>query len=120
MAVDPLHSAIAGIVVHAEKVAVAAHNIANVNTEGFKKSRAVIESDAAGQPDVKVTQSEPPGPMIPAPEGLPGGAEFVEMSNVNLAEEIVQIQIAKYAYSASVSIISAQDQMIGTILDIIV
>ena len=120
MVVDPLHSAIAGIVTHAEKIAVAAHNIANINTEGFKKSQAVIESDVAGQPDVKITQSDAPGPMIPVPEGLPGGTKFVEMSNVNLAEEIVQMQIAKYGYAASVNIISAQDQMIGTILDIIV
>ena len=118
--VDPLHSAIAGIVAHAEKTAVAAHNIANINTAGFKRSQAVIESDMAGQPDVTVTQSDDPGPMISVQEGLPGGAEFVEMSNVNLAEELVQIQIAKHGYAASVSVISAQDQMTGTILDIIV
>jgi flagellar hook protein FlgE len=120
MVIHPLYSALAGMSTNAAKLAVAAHNIANVNTYGFKKSTATMETNAAGQPTIKVTQSNIPGPIIQAPQGLPGGEIFREMSNVSLAEEFVHMKLAEIGYKASTSILQAQDEMIGTILDILV
>lgn len=120
MEVYPLHSALAGLLANAAKAAVAAHNIANVNTYGYKKSIAAVESNAAGQPEVQVIQSDAAGPLVPVPEGLPGGARFVEMSNVNLVEEFIQLKLAQIGYTANVSLVQAQDEMVGTILDILV
>ncbi len=120
MQVYPLHSALAGLLANAEKAAVAAHNIANANTPGFKKSTATVETTAGGQPGVKVTQSDTPGDIIPAPEGLPDTEQFVEMSNVNWVEEFIQMKLAQHGYTANASLVQTQDQMVGTILDILV
>lgn len=120
MNVTSLYVAVSGLAANAAQAAVSAHNVANVNTDGFKKSRATIEANQAGQPEVKVTESNTPGPIVSNPEGLPGGEQFREMSNVDLAEEFIQMRIAEFGYKANISIIRVQDEMIGTILDIIV
>ena len=119
MEISPLHAAMAGLTAHATKMAVAANNIANINTYSFKRSQAHIEAGAMNLPQTRVTQSTAPGPLIPQPVGLPGGETFVEMSNVDLAEEFVQMKLAEFGYKASASLIYAGDEMVGTILDII-
>jgi flagellar basal-body rod protein FlgC len=104
---------------NAAKIAVAAHNIANSTTDGFKRSTATIESDFSGYPRVTVSRSTNPGAVIPSPEGLPDGLETRELSNVDLADELVQMKIAEYGYRANTSIIRTQDAMLGSIIDII-
>lgn len=120
MNVNTLHVAVAGLAANAAQAAVSAHNIANINTDGFKKSRATIEAGAAGIPEVKITETDTPGPMVFNPEGLPGGDKFRELSNVDMVEEFVKMRIAKHGYSANISVIRVQNEMIGTILDIII
>ena len=120
MDVSALHVAASGLAANAAKAAVSAHNIANINTDGFKKSRAVIESNEAGQPEVKITESTASGPIVSNPEGLPEGEKYREMSNVDLAEEFVQMTLAEYGYKANSSVVRIQDEMVGTILDILV
>ena len=119
MEINGFGSAIAGMQASAAKAAVAAHNIANVNTDGFQSSQAVIEADAAGQPEVTVSQSSNPGPQVQNDQGLPNSAEFRQLSNVDLAEESVQLILADIGYRANASVIRAQDEMIGTVLDIL-
>ncbi len=120
MEVSPLQAAMAGMSAHAVKMAVAANNIANLNTYSFKRSRAFIETDSLNLPRTYVTRFTEPGPQVPQPEGLRDGEQFKEMSNVDLAEEFVQMKLAEYGYKANASVIYAGDEMIGTILDIIV
>jgi len=119
MNVSPLNSAIAGMYANAAKLAAAAHNIANVNTDGFKKSYAVIESSASGQPDITLSLSGTPGSIVQAGEGLPEGDTTRELSNVDMADELIQMRIAEYGYRSNFSVIRTQDEMIGTVLDII-
>lgn len=119
MIIDPLYSATAAMSANAARLAVAAHNIANINTEGFRASTATIESNAAGLPVVTITQSTTAGPLIMMPEGLPGGEVYRALSNTSLAEEFVQMQLAEIGYKAGASIIPVQNEMIGTILDIL-
>ena len=118
MVVNPLHSAMAGMAAHAVKAAVAAHNIANVNTDEFKSSRAVIESGTGG-PTVNVTQSTAPGPVIPEPVGLPGNPAARQLSNVNLPDEMVQMVIARHGYMSNAKVILTQSETLGSIIDII-
>jgi len=119
MDISPLHSAIAGMNVNAAKLSVAAHNIANSNTNSFKASTATIESNASGYPEVKISISTNPGAMIPNSGGLPEGEGTRELSNVDLADEFVQMKIAEYGYRANTSVIRTQDAMLGSIIDII-
>ena len=120
MEMSAFQSAITGMSVNATRAAVAAHNIANVNTDGFKKSSATISANAAGPPEVQITQSETPGPLIQNYEGLPDSAEVRELSNVDLVEEFIQLKLAEVGYKASAAIISTEEEMLGSILDIIV
>ena len=120
MNVTSLYVAASGLAANAAKTAVSANNIANSVTDGFKKNNAVIESGPTGQPEVEVTRSTTPGPVVPQPEGLPGGQTSRELSNVDVTEELRQIRIAEYGYRSNVGIVRVQDEMVGTILDIIV
>ena len=119
MDISPLSSALSGMSAHATKLAVAANNIANINTDQFKKSTATIESNISGQPETKITQSTTPGAILVNSEGLPEGETIRELSNVDIAEELVQMKVAEYGYKANIGVIRTQDEMIGTILDII-
>jgi len=120
MVINPLSSALAAMSANAAKMAVAANNIANSNTVGFKKSTAVVESDAAGLPVVSIIQSSLSGPIIISPDGLPGNEQFRELPNMSLADEFIQIQLAEIGYKVGASLVSAQNEMVGTILDLLV
>lgn len=119
MPISPLHSAAAGMFANAAKLAVAAHNIANSSTDGYKKYTAVIEAGSSGQPQARITRSTAPGTIIPVDEGLPEGDGIRELSNVDFTEEFVAMRIASYGYRANASVIRTQDQLLGSILDII-
>lgn len=119
MEVSPLYSALAGMSVNAQRLAVAANNIANINTDSYKSSSATIESGPGGQPQTQITQSTTSGALIANPEGLPEGAATRELSNVELSNEFVQMKISEYGYKANISVIRTQDEMVGTILDIL-
>jgi flagellar hook protein FlgE len=116
---DAFSSAISGISSNTTRAAVAANNIANANTSGFKASRVTVESSGSGRQETHITESTEPGSLIPRSADLPEGAELEETSNVDLAEEFVQLQIAEHGYSASATVIRAQGKMLGTLLDML-
>ncbi len=120
MDVSALHVAASGLAANAAKAAVSAYNIVNANTDEFKKNRATIESNETGGPEARINKSNTPGPIVSNPEGLPEEEQYRELSNVDLAEEFVRMGAAENGYRANVSIVRVQDEMIGTILDIIV
>jgi flagellar basal-body rod protein FlgC len=105
---------------------VTANNIANVNTDGFKASTATLETGPEGQgvqvQDIR--QTSDPGPVLPsyqyggpergARDALPG---HVEGSNTNLSREFVNLIKNENGYSANAVAVSAYEQQIGTILD---
>jgi flagellar hook protein FlgE len=116
---DAFSSAISGISSSSARAAVAANNIANANTSGFKASRITVESSGSGQQETPITESTESGSFIPRSDGLPEGSELEETSNVDLAEKFVQLQISEHGYSASAAVIRTQGEMLGTILDML-
>ncbi len=99
------------------KTQVTANNVANANTDGFKKTRAtLVEGDPQGSVTVNIQRVETPGPMVYEP--TPAGEVLVEKSNVELTEEIPQMLIDKRAYQANIKTIQTQDEMLGSLLDI--
>jgi len=116
---DAFSSAISGMSSNAVRAAVAANNIANANTAGFKASRATATSSGSGQPEMNITESTEAGSRLSRPDGLPGGAESQESSNVDLAEEFVQLKIAEHGYSANAAVVRTQGEMLGTVLNIL-
>ena len=100
-----------------KKMAVIANNVANVETEEFKKSRATLVEGPESSVKVEITQPEDPGPTVV--EVKDGQIEEKEMSNVNLAEEIPQSIVTQRGYEANLAIIRTQDEMLNSILDIV-
>jgi flagellar basal-body rod protein FlgC len=116
---DAFSSAISGISSNATRAAVTANNIANANTSGFKASRVTVESSGSGRQETHITKSTEPGSLLPRPDGLPEGSELEETSNVDLAEEFVQLQISEHGYSANAAVIKTQGEILGTLLDML-
>jgi len=102
---------------HATKLAVTANNVANVDTEGFKKSRAVLQEGPNGAVQVQIDQINTPGPLIQED----GADQYtaVEMSNVDLGEEIPQTMLTRTGYEANLTMIKTADEMLGSVLDIL-
>jgi flagellar basal body rod protein FlgC len=100
-----------------KKMAVIANNVANIDSEGFKKSRAVLKEGPVNNVSVEIGTVETPGPLVPVEEG--GKTVPKETSNVELAEEIPQASLTKTYYQANLAVLIEEDEMLGTLLDIL-
>jgi flagellar basal body rod protein FlgG len=100
-----------------KKISVIANNVANIESEGFKKSRAVLIESPKNHVSVDISRIDTPGPLIDVEED--GEMVQKEMSNVDLAQEIPQSSLAKSFYRANLKVVKEADEMLGTILDIL-
>lgn len=111
-----INAALSALGAFGTKLNVAANNIANVNTDGFKKSRAILQNTEPGGVTVSINRVDTPGwPLSPEDST----AETRESSNVELEEEIVNLTTTKQAYEANLKTIKTEDQMLGTLFDIL-
>ncbi len=97
------------------KLGVTADNIANVNTDGFKKNRASLNEDHNGGVRVEISRDESLGFRYDVVQN--GEMLEKETSNVDLTEEIPDLMITKRAYQANLKTLKTQDQMLGSLLD---
>ena len=103
-----------GLEVSSVRHKVISNNIANVNTDGYKKTRATIVEDTNGLPEVSVERQDAPGSIIQETDGT-----LRELSNVELAEEFPRMIISQRGYEANINALKVEDEMIGSLLDII-
>ena len=82
---------VAGLYAQNQKLWSAADNIANVLTDGFKKSRVTVGQDVTGNPSPVVARINTPG--LPVAD-LQNADTIRETSNVNLAEELVGCEVS--------------------------
>jgi len=97
------------------KLDVAASNIANANTDGFKKSRAELQEVAPGGVKVSISTVDTPGSPLPPADGE---TLYQESSNVSLEEEMVNLIITQYTFSANLKTLKAEEEMQKNLLDI--
>ncbi|BDU76357.1 flagellar basal body rod C-terminal domain-containing protein [Mesoterricola sediminis] len=99
-----ISAAISGVGVGSQGVAVAAGNVANLNSDGYR-ARRLQQADLAqgGVRATGLTESQEPL--------APGG------SNVDLATEAVALKTDGVAYKANLKVIQAEQEMLGTALD---
>ncbi len=109
-----MDSALSALGAFGKKMDVTANNIANVNTEGFKKSQAVLQEADQGV-TVTISRVNTPGAPMPAGDGT---GKMNESSNVDGAEEIVSLKTTKNGFQANLKTIKAEDQMLGSLFDI--
>ena len=114
--ISSVSSSLSALNAFGEKMAVTANNVANVETEEFKKSRAVMVEGSNGEVEVNVEKVDEPGPTRTEIEE--GQMVEKEMSNVDLAEEIPQTMIAQRGYEANLATVKTEDEMVGTLIDV--
>jgi len=109
------NSALSALGAFFRKMDVTANNIANVNTNNFKKSRTEMEDVYPSGVKVSISRVDTPGDLLPPDEQ----SQNQESSNVNLAEELVDLITTEHAVSANITTIRTKDEMEKQLIDII-
>jgi flagellar basal-body rod protein FlgC len=115
--ISALNGTISALRAFVTKLGVSADNIANINTDGFKRNRATLHEDYNGGVRVELSKDESPGLRYDVIED--GEKVEKETSNVNLNEEIPDLMLTRRAYQANLKTIETQDEMLGSLLDTI-
>ena len=97
------------------KMDAAAENVANTSTPGYKAAKVNLKGDANSGVLAEVTRDQSQGPMALA--GTDGNTS-VELSNVDLAGEMVGMMEAQRGFEANIKVIKTADEMLGALLDI--
>ena len=111
-----LNTALSALDAYGQKLDVTSNNIANLNTDGFKKSRAIFEEADSSGVIVSISKVNNPGTPIPSVDGT---GKPRESSNVDLAEEVVNLKTTKRGYQANLKVVKAEDEMLGSLFDIL-
>ena len=112
-----IYNSLAGMAAAQKRIATAAHNTANANTDGFKKQRALHQAVQPQGVTTTVEQVNTPGPVIQRDTAT--GPVDVELSNVDLGEEAVNLLLGKRQYEANVRALETQNDTLGSVLDIL-
>lgn len=112
--IPALDAAATALQVYGKKIQTTANNIANLNTEGFKKSRVILQEGHPGGVTASIQRIDTPG----APIAYPENSTISESSNVDLNEEMVNLMTSKHAFQANLKILKAEGERIGFLLDI--
>ena len=114
--IPAVNGTLSALQAYKKSMGVTANNIANVNTEGFKKSRATMNEGVNGGVEVAVNKVNTPGHRYQELDE----DQMVdrETSNVNLEEEIPDLMVTQRTYEANLKVLQTRDKMLGTTLDI--
>jgi flagellar hook protein FlgE len=115
--ISAVNSTVSALQAYNTQMKVTSNNVANVNTEGFKKSKATLKEGDNGDVQVDVNRVNTPGHRYQELEN--DRMVEKETSNVDLAEEFPQMMVTQHAYEANMKVLQAQDKMLGTTLDIL-
>jgi flagellar basal body rod protein FlgG len=113
--ISGISASLSGLNVFGKKLSNAANNIANSNTSGYKKTESIITEDGVGLPDLSLKRIDTPGPLLQESDGT-----MTEQSNVDLGEELTQTMVAQRGYEANLKALKAQDDTLGSALDILI
>jgi len=114
--IPSVNSTISALQAFKARLGVSADNIANANTDEFKKSRATLKEGTNGNVQVDINRVDTPGHRYQVLEG----DQLVEKesSNVNLEEEFPEMMVTQRTYEANLKVLQTQDRMSGTLMDI--
>jgi len=115
--ISSIASSLSALSAYGKKMEVASNNVANWQSEEFKKSRAVLTEGEHNTVAVQIERIQSPGPLIDKIEN--GERVETELSNVDLAEEIPQTTIAHSGYAANLKTVKTQDEILESLIDIV-
>ncbi len=114
--IPPLQSALSGLYAAGTKLRANADNIANLNTEGFQRTRVLQADQATG--GVRSVTEKVTTPGHTRYEETNNGSELIELSNVDLATELPDMNLNATMFKASLKTIQTTDEMLGSLLQI--
>ena len=114
--ISAINSSLSALQAFAKKTESIAHNTANVNTDGFKKTKVTLHQGAENSVVPQVSRIDTPGPLVY--EQTAEGETLVEKSNVEISEELPEMMLTKRFFQANVKMVQIQDEMLGSLLDI--
>lgn len=115
MNISGIDSSLSAIRAYADNAGVRAGNIANVSTDGYRPREGRTVEQAQGGVRLDVRQSAEAPPAYTEPD-----TGFIrEGSATDLVEDIAGGVSDGAAFTANVKVANAQNEMIGTILDLI-
>ena len=107
-------SSVSGIQTALHMLSVSAHNVANMNTDGFKKQRPSQSEDNHVRVTVNITEGDEPFPIYQHTNGA-----IAETSNVDINEEILRQISAKHLFSANAVALKTSVETQKGLLDIL-
>lgn len=115
--ISSIRSNLSALTAFGKKLGVTAGNIANMESEGYKKNRALITEGKNNATEVHIARIDSPGHIVN--ETKDGQTVQRELSNVDLAEEIPQTIISRRGFEANLKAIEIQDETLGSVIDLI-
>ena len=114
--ITSVNSTMSALHAYKTRMGVNADNIANVNTDEFKKSKATLKEGVNGGVQVDIKRIDTPG----HPYQELAGDQLVEKesSNVSLEEEVPEMMVTQRTYETNLKVLQTRDRMLGTVLDI--
>jgi flagellar basal-body rod protein FlgC len=106
--------ALSGLRALDKKMEVTANNVANAQTDGFKKDR--VEFQETYPAGVKVTLSKPDEQGAVVTDECCG--ELKETANVSLEEAMVDLITTPFQYKLNLQVLKTEDEMVKALIDI--
>ena len=114
--VSAVQSALSGLQAFGTRIQSNANNVANANSDGFKKTKVTLSSADPQGVRASVEKVDVPGSSVY--QETSEGMELVELSNVDLTAELPEMIINSHAYKANLKTLQAADEMTGELLKI--
>ncbi len=114
--ISGVNAALSGLLAIQKKVDSTANNIANADSDGYKKTRVTLTTAEPQGVQANIQQINTPGPQVL--EQTSKGEVLVEKSNVELTEELPSLMLSRRFFQANLKTIQTQDEMLGSLLDI--
>ncbi|MCP4671986.1 MAG: hypothetical protein GY857_11845 [Desulfobacula sp.] len=112
-----IDSNVSALQAFSKQMSVSANNVANALSDDFKKSRAINTEGANDQVKTTITQINTPGPLVDDPKSTTG--ELKELSNTDIAEELVNQITIEHGFKANAKVIKNYDETLGSLIDIL-
>lgn len=114
--IPAFQSALSGLRAFGTRIESNGNNIANAETNGFKKTRVILEEAKPHGVNPRIEKVKTEGTTVFQETG--NGQEPVELSNVELSREIPETIINSRMYEANLKTIQVSDDMVGSLLKI--
>lgn len=108
---------VSGLQAFSKQLSTSANNVANSLSDNFKASRAINTQSENKQVSSTITRTNTPGPLVEDP--LKNDGSLKELSNTDIAEEMVQQISASQGFKANVKTIQVYQETLGSLLDIV-